>query len=129
MNESVADTMALVLRLEHHRMGSEAKTAFEMAEGGTGKVYIPAMVLAEIGYLSEKRRIAVSIKDVVQYSEKYPAIEVTPMATQIIKVAFEIDDIGELHDRLIAATSVFVGAPLLTNDPIIQASKHLTTRW
>jgi predicted nucleic acid-binding protein len=44
-------------------------------------------------------------------------------------LAFEISDIPELHDRIIAATAIHRNAPLITNDPVIAASKFLKTLW
>lgn len=58
MNDSyVTDIMALVLRLEKRKMGKNAKAIYEDAEKGNVKIFIPVMVLAEIGYLSERNKI------------------------------------------------------------------------
>ena len=46
-----------------------------------------------------------------------------------IKKAFEINDIPELHDRIIAGTALKVGAKLITNDPIIARSKFVEVIW
>ncbi len=43
--------------------------------------------------------------------------------------AFKISSIPELHDRLITATDSKLGIPLLTNDPVIIASKFVKTIW
>jgi len=43
-----------------------------------------------------------------------------PLSFEILKTAFEIDDIPELHDRLIAATARYLGLPIITNDPVIK---------
>ncbi len=54
MKQAIAlDTMALVLRLEHRKLSPEVKAVLEEAERGERMLYIPAMVLAEIGYLAE----------------------------------------------------------------------------
>jgi len=55
-SEYVVDTMALVLRLERRKLGRKIKTIFEKAEMGRMSLFIPAMVLAEIGYLSERNK-------------------------------------------------------------------------
>ena len=41
------------------------------------------------------------------------------LSFEVIKAAFEIMDIPELHDRLIAGTARHLGLPLITNDPVI----------
>lgn len=38
---------------------------------------------------------------------------------------FEIKDIPELHDRLIAGTAKYLNLPLITNDPIILKSESV----
>lgn len=52
-----------------------------------------------------------------------------PLNFDVIKSAARITDIRELHDRLIAGTSLFLNLPLITNDPVIQASEFVDTVW
>ncbi|MDA8138271.1 MAG: hypothetical protein M0036_06395, partial [Desulfobacteraceae bacterium] len=49
-----------------------------------------------------------------------------PLSFEILKTASQIDDIPELHDRLIAATAKHLDLPLITNDPVISKSKFVT---
>ena len=44
------------------------------------------------------------------------------LSVDIIDSAFEIKDIPELHDRLIAGTARYLNLPLLTNDTVILES-------
>lgn len=62
MNNYVTDTIALVLRLEHRKQPQTVKSLFEQMEQGNVTIYIPATVLTEIGYLSEKQKIETSLK-------------------------------------------------------------------
>lgn len=125
----VIDTMALVLRLEHRRCPTSVRQSFQDAESGKSNIYIPAMVLAEIGYLSERGRIETTLQDAIDYCAAYPGIEVVPLTQEMIKRSFEIDDISELHDRLITGTAVSMELPLITNDPVISDSKYVTVIW
>jgi len=125
----VADTMAVVLRLEKRRVSVQVKEVFVRAEAGHVELFIPAMVLAEIGYLSEKKRIDTSLETAMSYAEKCDTISIEPITAKIVVWAFEISDIPELHDRIIAATAIHRNAPLITNDPVIAASKFLKTLW
>jgi predicted nucleic acid-binding protein len=128
-NEFVTDTMGLILRLEQRRLGPKAKATFEAMESGTVIIYIPAIVLAEILYLSEKQRISTSVRSVKDYLTRFPDCREMPLNLTVIQSATEITDIPELHDRLIAATARSLNRPLLTNDPVIQASTFVTTVW
>jgi PIN domain nuclease of toxin-antitoxin system len=128
-NSMVTDTMAVVLHLEKRRLPQRVRSLFEDAEKGNRKLYIPAMVLAEIGYLSERGRIDVSLKDVIHYGTTHPTIEVLPITAEVMIRTFEIDDIPELHDRIIAGTALRKKLMLITNDPVISRSQYVTAIW
>lgn len=100
--------MALVLRLEKRRMPEQARQQFQLAEEGELNLLIPAMVLAEIGYLSERGRIKCTLSDVDEYLRRYPFIELYPLDWMVIQKTFVITDIPELHDRIIAATAALI---------------------
>jgi len=130
MNPSWAtDTMGLILRLERRRLPQRIKQIFETIEGGAGTLAIPAMVLAEIGYLSERGRIDTTLQEALTYSATYPNVTVAALSQETIVQSFAIDDIPELHDRLIAGTAAAMQIPLITNDPVITHSRHLTVIW
>jgi len=128
-NSYVTDTMAMVLRLERRKMPRTVKAIFEDAETGAANIFVPAIVLAEIGYLSEKKRIDTDLLDVQGYCRKYPTVQIEPITEEIVHKSFEIDDIAELHDRIIAGTAYLKELKLLTNDPMILASKFVSTLW
>lgn len=87
------------------------------------------MVLAEIGYLSQKRRIDITLESALHYITNLKNVFVDPMTEQVIITAFAIDDVPELHDRIIAASASLLSAPLITNNPVIEESKSLSTIW
>ncbi len=125
----VTDTMALVLWIEKRKMPATVKSLFTKAENNLVKLYIPGMVLAEIGYLSERNRIDITLTDVSVQLKKYNNVVVHPMDLEVVRTAFEIKDIAELHDRLIAATGRLLAYPVITNDPVIIASEFVSTVW
>lgn len=129
MNEFVADTMAIVLHLEKRKSGAKAKQFLTDAENGNAIVHIPSIVFAEILYLSEKKRIALTLGDVEAQLSKFPNLRQLELSFEIIKTAETITDIPELHDRLIAATGKHLGFDLITNDPKIQNSTFVKTIW
>src|SRR5689334_19593086 len=128
-NEYAADTVALILRMERRKMGNAARTVFEDAEADLATIYVPSFTLAEILYLSEKKRIQTTLKDVTSYLARYPSIREQPLDNAIISVASEITDVNELHDRLIAATARYYNVPLITNDGVLSTSKFVQTIW
>ena len=125
----VADTMALILRLEKRKMGTSAKASFISAEKAEVDLIIPAMVLVELCYLSEKKRIETNMTEFKKYRNRYQSIVVEPITEELIEKAFEINDIPELHDRIIAGTALKAGVKLITNDPVIARSKYVEVIW
>lgn len=121
--------MAFILRLEKRKMPKEILKKFKQAEKGEIKIFVPTMVLAELAYLSEKKRIDTNLGKAAEYFKKHPKITASPLTISIVRQAFEIDDIPELHDRLIAALGKETNSPILTNDPDMYRSKHVLTIW
>jgi len=128
-SEFAVDTMALVLRIEKRKMGQTAKSIFSSMESGNTLLHVPAMVLAEILYHSEKGRIDCSLSDVADYIKKHPGCQIFLFNFAVSEATAQITDIRELHDRLIAGTARLLNLELITNDPIIQASSFVKTTW
>ncbi len=128
-SEYVTDTMALVLWLEKRRLSSLVRTIFAGTETGEVTLYIPAIVFAEILYLSEKRKISIAFETMSHYLNTHKHYKECPLSLSIIQESSTITDIKELHDRLIAGTAKFMNLPLITNDPVIEASGSVKTVW
>jgi PIN domain nuclease of toxin-antitoxin system len=121
--------MAMVLRLESRKLSRKIRTIFEEAEKGNTTLFVPVMVLAEIGYLSERGKIDTNLQEVKDYCQRYPTVHVEAITEEIIHRSFEIDDIPELHDRIIAGTAHQKNLELITNDQMIVDSKYISTIW
>lgn len=128
----VSDTVALVLWLEKRKLPQAVAGIFGSAleEPDVHTVWIPAIALAEIGYLYEKGRIEISPSDVLSFMQNSPqAFQFRSLDAAIIINAFGINDIPELHDRLIAGTAFYLDCPVLTNDPDMEKSRFIKTIW
>jgi predicted nucleic acid-binding protein len=126
MNKYVTDTQALVRFLNGGKgISKAADLIFSRADAGENLIIIPAVVLFEIGYLHEKGRIAVSVRDLRAVLEDSINYREERLSLEISERSFDITDIPELHDRLIAGTARHLRLPLLTNDPLILASSFV----
>ena len=126
MDNFVTDTQALVKFMMGKKVINEkAHQAFLDADKGRAVIIIPAIVLVEMLYLFEKHRISVSLfqTDELLKSQNY---QFEPLSLEILRAASGIDDIPEMHDRLIAATACYLDLPLITNDPVIRGSRFVT---
>lgn len=125
MPSFVTDTQALVkFMLGKKVINDRAHQAYLSADKGETTIIILAVVLMEVLYLFERNRIDIGLlqtEDLME-SQNY---QFEPLSLEILKTASQIDDIRELHDRLIAATARHLGLPLITNDPVICSSKFV----
>jgi len=125
MANYVTDTQALVKFMMGKKViNDKCHQAFLSADRGEKIIIIPAVVLMEVLYLFEKNRIKV---DLIQTEDflKSRNYQFEPLSLEILKTASEINDIPELHDRLISATARYLNIPLITNDPVIMDSKFV----
>ena len=83
----------------------------------------------EILYLSERRRIPIGLENLDNLLAQGDNYTVVSMGFEVVKAAADIDDVPELHDRLIAGTASWLGIPILTNDPVMVSSQHVQTVW
>ncbi|MFQ5638396.1 MAG: type II toxin-antitoxin system VapC family toxin [bacterium] len=128
MNKYVTDTHALVRYLNGDKVYNDTvHSIFEEADQGKNIILIPSVVLFEIGYLSEKRRIPITLHNMSSILEDSLNYIEARLSIEIINAAFEIKDIPELHDRLIAGTAYYLSLPLITNDKVILKSRYVTT--
>ncbi len=127
MNKYVIDTQALVKFLNGKKVINDTiDLILKKADAGENIIIIPSVVIFEIGYLYEKHRIPISIEDIRTILRDSMNYVEEKLSIEIIESAFEITDISELHDRLIAGTARYLNLPLITNDPDILASSFVT---
>lgn len=125
MANFVTDTQALVKFMMGKKViNDRSHRAFQSSDKGETVIIIPAIVLMEILYLFEKNRIDIGLLQTEELfkSQNY---RFEPLSFEILKTASEIDDIPELHDRLIAATARYLDLPIITNDPVILNSRFV----
>jgi PIN domain nuclease of toxin-antitoxin system len=89
---------------------------------------ISVISLMEILYLSERKRIAINLKEtlsVFQSSSLYTVVDLTP---DILKVAQDIT-FPELHVRLLLSTAKWLGIPILSSDRKFSEVKNIEVIW
>lgn len=77
----------------------------------------------------QRKPIDTTLRNVRDYFLCHERVRYAPVSSEVIYKSFEIDDIPELHDRIIAGTAYALQARLITNDSIIQLSQFVTTIW
>ena len=131
MNEKsyVTDTHSLVWYFnDSPRLSDEALKTFENTIEN-GSIIVPTVVLAEIMYIAKKGRIEMTFSETVEKIEEMENFEIAPLDMDILKIADKIGYELEMHDKLIAATAMFFGVPIITKDQMIKDSGLCKVIW
>ena len=115
----VTDTHAIVWYMTgDHKLSAEAKKVFQQVDSGKDYVFIPCIVFFELLYLTEKRKLAIDFDGFVKMMSSATNYRVEPLCLPIIEKTRMIsrEEIPDPWDRLIAATSIHLGLPLITRD-------------
>lgn len=125
MNKYVIDTQAIIKFLNGKKVINDSiDMILKMADAGEN-IIIPSVSIFEIAYLHERNKNPISIADIENIIATSINYVEEKISIGVIKSAFEITDIPELHDRLIAGTARYLNLPLITNDPVMLQSKFV----
>jgi PIN domain nuclease of toxin-antitoxin system len=98
------------------KLGARARRAFEAADSGRWLCCIPVITLVEIALLRERRRVAVTPKDVLQAFAGRPGYAVLAAdAEQALEFAGLVG-VKDPIDRLVLAAARAAGARLMSVD-------------
>lgn len=130
---AVTDAHALIWYAQDRtrKLGRDARRVFAAMETGAALIYVPALVLVEVGEAVATGQVALHdgfdgwVDDMLS-SGRFLAVDLT---WEIIRRAERLRSIPERGDRLIAATAVHLGLPLITRDPAIAAAAGVEVIW
>lgn len=95
-------------------------------------IVVSSISLAEIVYLVEKNRLPASAYQDLKNALADPdyVIEEAPFTGEIVDAMRQVprEDVPDMPDRIVAATAVYFGAPVISRDGRIRAS-NLQTVW
>lgn len=133
MIAAVADTHTVIWYIyASANLSSHAKNFIDQAAKDGQQIALSAMTLVEMVYLIEKQRIAAeSFSRLARALEARPATFVEiPLDLKIARTLSQINvlQIPDLPDRVIAATALNLGVPLISRDGKIRVSS-VATIW
>lgn len=126
----VVDTHALWWYLRSpERLSVAASTVFRLAETGNATIVVPAIVVAEFYFLSLKLGQPFSPVGLLEAIDSVDGIEISDLGKAQLARLDKLHEIPEMHDRLVAAESMALDAPVVTKDEILTASPQVVTVW
>ncbi len=126
----VTDTHSLLWYLyDIPRLGPEARAAFDAISGGDAVLLIPAIVLAEVVYVVERRRHDIDVSEVLDQIAAADNFQVLPFDLDGARALISLTKIPEIHDRMIVAAAHAYNAPLITRDEAIRQAGVVECVW
>ncbi len=127
----VVDTHTLLWSLFNlARLSTRAHAALRAAEAAGEPIYVPSITVVELRYLVEKRKYTEA-----DYATIITTLKDTASAPTVVALDLNIADalaqvpraiVPDMPDRIIAATALHLGLPLVTRDTDIRASSVMT---
>ena len=126
----VVDTHALWWYLKSpERLSAAASAVFQLAETGNATIIVPAIAVAEFYFLSLKLGQPFSPSHLLEALDGVSGIELSDLGKAQLAKLDKLPEIPEMHDRLVAAESMALDAPVVTKDEILTASPQVETIW
>ncbi|MBI2499685.1 PIN domain-containing protein [Candidatus Woesearchaeota archaeon] len=126
----VTDTHSLVWFLTgDNNLSAKAKSVFEDTEKGNSLIIIPTIVLAELLYLCEKKKVQDKFSEIIEKLKKGMNYITYNLDVDIIIECKNLIKIREMHDKIITATAKILGATIITKDKEIKESNYVRTLW
>src|SRR5262249_47932747 len=95
-------------------------------------LFVPSIALDELQYLAELGRIAAAAHARVHtaVAGAIPTLLLVPLDRAVAHAVGQVPrrEVPELPDRIIAATALHLGVPLITRDQVLRASS-IQTIW
>lgn len=129
----MVDTHGLVwYALERWRkLGKAARRVLSAADQGEAVVFVPTIVLVEIGELERLGRIRLR-GGLRRWTRELFSRETFRPAELNVEIALEahsLHEVQERGDRLIAATALHLDLPLITRDRALGSATGVRTIW
>jgi len=134
MKAYIVDTHSLIWHLQSSpRLSSRVRSIFSRADNGKSSIVIPTILLVEMTYLAEKKRIAPALVktalDLLRRESTNYRLALLDLAVIEVLGGVPRAIVPDMPDRIIAATALALGLPLLSRDRALAAVEGLKVIW
>lgn len=133
MSDIVIDSNIVIWYFgELSRLTNRAETTVDAAVD-TGTVLVPSIVILELVYLIERKRVPSNM-----LAKLREALDLEPTTFRLVELTRHIADelanidrslVADMPDRIVAATALHLDLPLVTSDEDIQKLTNVRTIW
>lgn len=113
------------------KLGKAARRVLSSADQGDAVVYVPTIVLVEIGELERLGRIRLrsGLRRWARELFSRDAFRPAELNVEVALEAHSLHQVQERGDRLIAATALHLDLPLITRDRALGTATGVRTIW
>ncbi len=129
MDKYLTDTHALIWYLGgSKRLGMQARQIFDSAINGQVRVFIPAIVVAELIMFAEKHK-TIKPDEIISSLRSRPGFQFLALLPETAAKIQDFRLLPDIHDRLIVAEALLQNAVLITYDIAITDSRLVKILW
>ena len=99
----------------------------DASRGQGGRLLVPTIVLAEVLNIAEKGKVELDFAELYLLVQSESEFEIVGVSSEVFEKTIEIQEVREIHDRIITATASYYGAGVLIKDKIMRASSEVDT--
>jgi len=126
----VTDTHSLVWYLsDAPQLSPAARRAFDEAIGNRARIVVPVIVIAELIFMVERRRVQVDVHQIVRRISAAPNYEIVPLSLERVLDLQTVTAIPGMHDRIIVCEALAYSAKLITRDEAIRQAGIVEVVW
>jgi len=126
----VTDTHALVWWFtDSPRISAKAAEIFTKCEHGETVIFIPSIVIAEALSIFDKKRVLFDFRKLFKKIHDSENFVIIPLDYPVLQKMVNLQDLPELHDKIIASTAKYLNLPLITKDDMLRSYPGIKTVW
>ena len=126
----VLDTHTLFWYLEYpDQLSPAADAVFRLAVAGGAHIVVPAIVVAELFYLTQRLGTAITPSTLLADINRSREFVFSELGQAQLESMELIDDVFEMHGRLIAAEALAQDAAIVSRDESLRRSRAVEVIW
>ncbi len=130
MEVYVVDSHALLWFLtRNQKLSPVARQILKQAEIGEVMAFVPTIVLAELDNIVRKKNLGITIEEILDRIAQGDGLEIAAFDLTVFQTVLRLPQNWEIHDRIIAATALYLEAKLITRDEVLRNADELETAW